>query len=183
MALSSLAVWRLRSRRLTRCSWVAARLCGLAVGNRGGRPRGTCCICGSCPRCGCSSARPRRTVQQRGRDLSPKSHFDELSTKAGSSRMSPAQRADFLTESNGAVRNGREGTGPARSRATKKPYRITRIGSGWDPPEPPRKWFDSRWATTSGPFIWAFSCLSRDVYRDVDALTDPEPTHKGNRNQ
>jgi hypothetical protein len=43
----------------------------------------------------------------------------------------------FLTFSNGAVGKGWEWTASVGNRATKKPCRITRIGSGRDSPEPP----------------------------------------------
>jgi hypothetical protein len=83
-------------------------------------------------------ARPGLTLQRRARGAIPEMHPCGLSTSQPAREWNRPHRADFLTFSNGAAGNGRKGKGSAGSRATKKPCRITRIGSGRDSPEPPK---------------------------------------------
>ena len=67
-----------------------------------------------------------------------------------------APTSGFLTFSNVAVGNGREWAGADGSQSSEKPYRITRIGSGRDSPEPPRSGSNPAGATKFSLFYKGF---------------------------
>ena len=74
-----------------------------------------------------------------------------------------APTSGFLTFSNVAVGNGREWAGADGSQSSEKPYRITRIGSGRDSPEPPRSGSNPAGATNSPYFTRVFTTFSGSV--------------------
>jgi hypothetical protein len=89
------------------------------------------------------------------------------------SSMGPS-RSNFLTFSSGAVGNGREWTGSVGSRAAKKPYKITRIGSGRDSPEPPRSG-----SNPAGPkrLDHARLGVTREARRETITWAPADPSH------